>query len=274
MMFLGRANILIPQLWDSRIRRVLVYLCVGLSMNATMMNGYETRVQTDTVDVQVERAIDQLGSEDEQTRAEAKRTLLRLSNRARASLIAKLTELVSTLNVPYPVPTGTPNPDLNEMKEIVSRSTQLNNILEITGQLRLEEAVPLLIRLLEERRDYGRKCEPFIVALIAIGPASVHPLIDSLSNAEAITERNSRRVIGGAQKSMPIDIDPLTIQLRAASALGDIGDVGALSSLEQVQRKAKMGDFWHAIQLVKKKNGLKYERWPNGDDIKPYCGHS
>ena len=225
----------------------------------------ETRFgQTQPTEAIIESAIFDLGSADAVVRANAKKTLIQIGPAVKAKLVEALKSQVENLNLVY---TG---PDRWEQTRF--RGAQLYELYDIVAKMRIEQAIPLLISVAEESFDHGRRgCEPFVRALVEIGPASVRPLVKSLGSAREIAERNKHRIHMDSQMRLVIDVDSQIIQMRAARALGDLGDVLALPVLERLYSEEKLGDYWMAIQLIKKKNGMKYERWPDKSEVEPFC---
>lgn len=122
-----------------------------------------------------------------------------------------------------------------------------NDVMELLGQLRAEEAVPILIRLMEERPvdNLWEKMRYDMKALVAIGSAAVPQLIESIKNAKDTAKRNWQ------------PIPAYRIQVRAAIVLGMIGDERALPVLEELLRQENDMLVDLAIKQIKEKSGKK-----------------
>lgn len=205
-------------------------------------------------DSDVERTVKLSASPDPDVSAEAKAKLMQMGRAAAPALLKAMRTWNDTRNEPASI----------EEAEALDRLQ--NSIYELVGKLRLEEAIPLLINDMELRsRDNAEeRCRPDIKALVAIGPAAVAPLISSLQNAGATSERNRKTYFFSSVTSG-------SIQLRAAGALGDLGDISALPVMESRLRELKDANLWEAVQLLKKKNGMKYGQWPVGHDPERFC---
>lgn len=205
---------------------------------------------------QADLAVKQLQSPKEAERQAAKETLIQLGSSAIPPLVKVLKDLVANQNRSYVIP------DEDEEAEIQSRLQP--DVYELLGRLHAEEAVPLLIKAMEERQPYklSEYCDLDMRALVEIGPAAVPRLIESMEEAETTAEQNEHE---------GLQVTALMIKLRAGMVLGDIGDVRALPILEKLEKETKIVDFWYAIQEVKKKNGMKYRHWPTEDDPRPRC---
>jgi hypothetical protein len=127
--------------------------------------------------------------------------------------------------------------------------------LKLAGLLRVEEAVPLLIKIMEERGTFilMEKGSAEMTALAQIGPAAVPAVMESIEDANTTTERNREN---GCERCP----DAFRIQIRGAHVLGDIGDPVALPLLELLLQETKTLDYWWAIQQIKKKNWMEYDR--------------
>jgi hypothetical protein len=127
--------------------------------------------------------------------------------------------------------------------------------LKLAGLLRVEEAVPLLVRMIEDGEPLSlwEKTGPEMTALAQIGPGAVPAVIESIENAEATAQRNH----DSGCETCP---DAFRIQIRGAKVLGDIGDPVALPLLERLMQETKTIDYWLAIQKIKKKNEMEYDK--------------
>ena len=201
------------------------------------------RQQVSTNNDQVTLAIKQLQATDEAERQAAKKKLLELGASAIPPLLVILKDLDSHRG--YIVPD-----DKEEAKKLKEESLRLGqleyDVEELLGKLHAEEAIPLLIKIMEERTAFNalEKMCPEMYALVEIGPAAVPKLIESIENAQA----RARRL----DNSMP----SLPIQRRAAIVLGRIGDRRALPILERLLKETKLVDFWYAVEQIKTKNKM------------------
>lgn len=122
-----------------------------------------------------------------------------------------------------------------------------NDIMEILGRLRAREAVPLLIRIMEQREidNLWEKLRPEMYALAAIGSEAVPGLIQSIKEADAVAKRNLNSV------------PPYRLQVRSARVLGLIGDKRALPALRDLLKQQRDVLVSEAIRQIEVKNGIK-----------------
>jgi ABC-type transporter Mla MlaB component len=221
--------------------------------------------QTASGDDEVTLAVMRLRSANDAERASAKKKLIEQGAKSIPPLLVILKQLVDNQNRLYILP------DESEEAEIASRLRP--DVYELMGTLHSSEAIPLLIKAMEERprRFLSEHCDLDMKALVDIGSAAVPQLVEAIQQAETTAERNEHRVYGGPHACLPIQVPALTIQIRAGKVLGDIGDVGALPILEELLKETKTVDFWYAIQQIKKKNGATYRRWPPEADPRSFC---
>ena len=215
----------------------------------------------------VRTVVSQLRSADPNVRKAAKEEVLRFGDAAIPALLEVLKLLVDNQNR---LPALEQGPEeLKKLDREVNAWTEVReDVCQLLVALRATEAIPLLIRNMEERRrdNVFEKCRPDMETLVRFGESAVPGLIKSIEGAEATSARNQRP--GGNRREgtwISPDISAVTIQIRAAEVLGDIGDIRALIILEKLGEKERLAPFWYAIQLIKKKNGLDYEQPGRGE---------
>jgi HEAT repeat protein len=122
-----------------------------------------------------------------------------------------------------------------------------NDTIELLGRLRAHEAVPLLIRIMEQRDldNASEKMRAEMYALAAIGSSAVPALIESIRRAQT------------AGKGVPNGVPPYLIQVRSARVLGLIGDARALPVLKEMLSRKKDVIVWKAIEDIKRVNRIK-----------------
>lgn len=122
-----------------------------------------------------------------------------------------------------------------------------NDIMEILGRLHAREAVPLLIRIMEQREidNLWEKLRPEMYALAAIGSEAVPGLIQSIKDADAVAKRNLNSV------------SPYRLQVRSARVLGLIGDKRALPLLRDLLKQQRDILVSEAIKQIEVKNGIR-----------------
>ncbi len=118
-----------------------------------------------------------------------------------------------------------------------------NDVMEILGRLQAQAAVPLLIRIMEEREidNLWEKMRSEMYALVAIGSPAVPRLIELIKEAKVAAKRN------------PHGISAYRLQVRAAKVLGLIGDARALPVLKELLRRGKDVIVSQAIEQIKHK---------------------
>jgi len=227
---------------------LLTLLIIGVFPSRSMSIA---QGQTSIKDDQVSSAIEQLWSADKTVSQTAKAKLIELGSSAIPPLLTLLKDLVEEQNTGHFIPDDEEEAKkVREKLNIMARLT--NDVYELVGRLHVVEAVPLLIKAMEERKVYNlwEKWSPDMQALAEIGPPAVPKLIESIENAEATSDRDLDK---------GIEIEAFRIQIRAATVLGKIGDARALQILERLDKETKTIDFWWAIQQIKKKNGMEYD---------------
>ena len=152
--------------------------------------------------------------------------------RAAPQLIATLRELTQFSEEPLFVDVAKiKNFDPYNDPEVRRRDAATNameDCVELLGEMKSEDAVPAIIKVLEITGRSGREPKRLreIRALVQIGPPAVPALTDALARAPETARK---------QKS-PYYPDQRLIQIRMAFALAEIGDPRAIPALEDLIR--------------------------------------
>ena len=195
---------------------------------------------------EVNTLVKELWSPDDLVRQAAKAGLGKIGPEAAPYLISLLSDLVDYIDDPH-FATGKEQEGETYWRNPVGHVDFFNQF-EITGRLALdctgllgdmrsEEAVPIIVRLMEQDKMFGayESRAPEAQALVKIGEPAVLPLIDALSSAPSIAasicaDRNQRLPDNVCSSERLAD----RIRLRAAGALGAIGDARALPALARI----------------------------------------
>jgi HEAT repeat protein len=196
-------------------------------------------------------------SSDDAERTSGKAKLIEMGKRSVPALVALLEDLVRNPGPRYVLgreaegaairerffSLPAEKQTLEEAKKLLSFSIESRlrlDLYEMLGKLRAEEAIPLLIRILEheERHNMLDLMEPFMKALAEIGPPAVPRLIESIERAEATAAQSttfeSAPDLTETQRAQVVEQDANTIRVRAILVLEAIGDPRAIAILERL----------------------------------------
>ena len=267
-------------------------------------------------DIQVMQSIRRLWSREENERAQGKRELIALGSVAREPLTFLLRDLVDNryprfttgmeeegnqllesykasqkMALPADRLFAAGRPYIERLARISINSRLISDTIELVGEVRAAQAVPMLIEFLESEPE--KPNEPLAMqqvemrALRLIGAPSVLKLIEAVEHSHAHAENATRRPLGfvisvressddheipeGSSILTEINTeqtaeDPKTtyaerrIIARAAVVLGEIGDARALPVLEKAltfdEDKELRKYIDNAISKIKVKNRM------------------
>jgi HEAT repeat protein len=218
------------------------------------------REQTAPEDTEPALAVKRLWSPDKAVREAAEQELIHLGPRAITPLLGALEfvanhidRLTLVLQDAEPQEAERLNADAAAMQWLP------DDVCGLLGRLRAEAAIPLLIRIMEERweNDLMDKWSPERQALVEIGAPPVPAIIESTITADATHDRLKHRD--------PNQVPGFTIQLRAAKVLERIGDARALPVLESLLADNRMaeneyflGQIGYYVEMIEKKTNLPH----------------
>jgi ABC-type transporter Mla MlaB component len=232
-------------------------LTMGLPQGSVSLRVIGQRVSDDS---KVELAVKKLWSADTAEERAAMEALVHLGSGSVPQLVNVLEDVTNDPTSPhfatgkekegseafelyYSKPFG-PKPGVSagQLAELEISWRLKRDILEILGRLRAEEAVPLLIRIMERRAIYSaiERMSPEMNTLAQIGTAAVPQLIEAIETA---SQRSAS--VGFADPSLTEEektslrsIETFKIQVRAALTLGEIGDARALPILRRLMEES------------------------------------
>lgn len=224
-------------------------------------------------------AIRDLSSSDPLERLQAKRRLVELWPSSGPPLLDTLAELTRNPYPRYPIGQEQEGARLlerhnrkiesaesedaiesHELANLIITTRLRDDIISVIGDLRMTEAIPLLIEIMLDEQSLGatEQMNGAMIALKQIGEPAVPALIATLESVDKSpsAEMSPHYNIEAAETaSARISI----FRSRAAMVLGEIGDIRALPALESLQITADR--FLHpyvddALRAIRKKNGL------------------
>ena len=224
-------------------------------------------------------AIKLLWSADNAERERAKADLVKLNERAIPGLMTLLIDLIDNPTTPRFVtgreeegktlwghPLDSPG-ITDKISEVIINSRLEYDIIEILGDLRAKEAIPILVEIMECRMKDNwlrQRMLPEMKALVKIGKPAVPALIKSIEEAEErATPTGSRNPsITEAELQVFIRSSIETAQTRAVIVLGEIGVKSALPVLEKLLEQsndpnkavADVRYIQEAIKQIKRSN--------------------
>ena len=223
-------------------------------------------------------AIKRLCSSSEKERQTAKDEIARFGRKAIPPLLSVLEVLSENLLGLSPKSEGREGSDsgfLLGLKESKCYTDpKLNwevnsDVCELLGQLQAVEAVPILLRIMDERETINHLgAVTFdMKALVSIGDPAVPQILEFFESADLRAESIK---FGGPQPSLEVQTrykqgHAATARARAAIVLAEIGDIRALPVLEQSLHLSTTG-AWRpdvpyikeAISKIKDKNKIRY----------------
>jgi HEAT repeat protein len=240
--------------------------------------------QLTTPEISAEDTVKQMWSSDPVERATAKVELLKMGPKAIPPLLIQLGDIIkspagryspgreveaSALEASYE---AAPKDVYSEEKFQAARQLMTLDIThrlredtcEILGRLHAEDAVPLLIQVMEDR-EVDEKVENMTTemqALVEIGAPSVPPLIEALEGAEQKAASIRFPDTSSTEESIRfyIKLEIYKLKARASMVLGEIRDIRALPVLENALSTTS-DEFLKpyleaAINKIRKKAGL------------------
>lgn len=198
------------------------------------------------VEARIPAVVSQLWSPDDSVRRAAKVALGKLGPIAEPYLVSLLSDIVDHFDNPHFATGKEPegesywrdplgHVDFLDRFEITGRLAL--DCTELLGDVRSREAVPIIVRLMEQGRTLPayESRGPVSLALLKIGEPAVLPLIEALNRAPSIAasicrERNQKVPDAGCSPEKLAD----RIRVTAVGALAAIGDRRALPTLEEL----------------------------------------
>jgi PBS lyase HEAT-like repeat len=236
-------------------------LMIAISHSCLIEGWGQARADQD----RLAEAIDRLCSSSEQERQIAKEQITHFGTRAIRPLISRLEELTRYSHRSIPdgdvggetelnLPSGSKekrcytNPKTNW--EVSSA------VCELLGRLRAVEAIPPLLKIMENEVDIGGNITAMtfeMQSLVAIGEPAVSQIIGFFESAESRAESIK---FGAPQPSREVQTrhrqaQAAIMRARAAAILGEIGDVRALPVLEESLRLSPAGAWRPDLQFIR-----------------------
>jgi HEAT repeat protein len=190
-------------------------------------------------DPDVKRLVDQLWSAADDVRTKAKAALATAGRRAAPQLISLLGDLADHYYEPH-FAKGT---SADEGVDITKRL--IRDCFELLGDMRSAEAVPAMVRIMEQppvmllgKGIFAWQTQ----ALAKIGKPAIAPLLEAMRDAALIAASIARDPKRGESLYGGPDSVADLIQARAATILGEIGDPVALPALRRVRNGGELSE--------------------------------
>jgi hypothetical protein len=184
---------------------------------------------------------------------------------------------------------------IDRIGNLAINSRLINDLFELIGEIRAQEAMPLLIDIMTSINDRPWKAlrmEPEMRILYQIGPPAVSALVDAIEHSADLAANATRRTAGFvidmgdtvnveletrlesevdeteySDTEAEVRLNANTIVARAAMVLGEIGDSRALPVLEEVlasnDAQSIRSYLETAINKIKEKNKPLADRDPS-----------
>ncbi|MGH9822080.1 MAG: HEAT repeat domain-containing protein [Blastocatellia bacterium] len=209
------------------ISHALMALTLAVVLGLPLCPAVPVRHRAKASDADVKLLIDQLSTGN---RAMAKTRLLEIGAKAAPQLISRLRDLTKFVEEPLVVDAAKSKTfdhyNDPEVRRRYAAWDTMEDCIELLGDLKSEEAVPSIIKVLEIRMESGRepKLLDEILALKEIGAPAVPALIDALARAPETARKRKLAYYPGEW----------LIQARMAFALAEIGDPRAIPALDNL----------------------------------------